>query len=67
LTERSSPLAYSNGHSDHQNVGSLLAQNSNLMPLLPVKDEKREKATAVKDEEEKKLQLFFTILETHCL
>jgi hypothetical protein len=37
------------------------------MPLLPVKDEKREKATAVKDEEEKKLQLFFTILETHCL
>jgi hypothetical protein len=53
LTEESSPLAYSNGHSDHQNMGSLLAQNLNLMPSLPAKDE-----------EEKKLLLFFTILDS---
>jgi len=67
LIEGSSPLAYSNGHSDHQKVGSLLAQYLNLMLLLPVKDEKGEKAIAAKDEEEKKLQLFLTILKTHCL
>ena len=40
-------------------MGSLLAQNLNLMPSLPAKDEEEKKTTAAKDEEKKKLLLFF--------
>jgi hypothetical protein len=58
LTEESSPLVYFNGHSDHQNVGSLLAQNLNLMPLLLVKDEKGEKLRLQKMKRRKSYSYF---------